>query len=214
MRRNCMSDTDQSKHRGRPGYATSTSPLMHDRSDPPSGSPAARSPPARSGCNSRHRSHTQRTEPAWGSNRKGSGEQTPEETSIQRLATGQLRLRWAPNERGERFDELAFTVDGSQVLAKLPGERGRRLPMDSLAAVVAPRRAARRDARGGRTQPDVRRGKGLPGRRRRGERSRIARRRPRRQPGLEAEVEGGNQLPGHPQPACWRARASARYSIA
>ncbi|MBL8725147.1 MAG: hypothetical protein JNK49_13945, partial [Planctomycetes bacterium] len=60
--------------------------------------------------------------------------QTPEETSIHELATGVRRLRWAPTERQERFDEVEFTADGSQVLASLPDGRYRRLPMDPLAA--------------------------------------------------------------------------------
>ena len=66
---------------------------------------------------------------------------TPEETSIHELATGQRRLRWAPNERAERFDALTFTADGGQVLASLPDGRYRRLPMDPLAAAraLAPR---------------------------------------------------------------------------
>jgi serine/threonine protein kinase/WD40 repeat protein len=67
--------------------------------------------------------------------------QTPEETSIHELATGLRRLRWAPNERAERFEKLAFSADGSQVLASLPDGRYRRLPMDPLAAAraLAPR---------------------------------------------------------------------------
>lgn len=67
--------------------------------------------------------------------------QTPEETSVHELATGQRRLRWAPDDRAERFEGLAFAADGAHLLASLADGRYLRLPLDPFdaARALAPR---------------------------------------------------------------------------